>query len=128
MIFKGVTQNANTWNSLAGEVAKARQHIKNSLQCIDDIASITSSNVVVEVNNRINTLEKENTEMKQKVKELTDLLTKFEERLANIEKTSRPTETVTSRSVASGSSAKPSNKQQDEDADDGVDLFASDSE
>ncbi|XP_073992662.1 uncharacterized protein isoform X4 [Rhodnius prolixus] len=125
---KGVTQNANTWNSLAGEVAKARQHIKNSLQCIDDIASITSSNVVVEVNNRINTLEKENTEMKQKVKELTDLLTKFEERLANIEKTSRPTETVTSRSVASGSSAKPSNKQQDEDADDGVDLFASDSE
>ncbi|XP_073992666.1 uncharacterized protein isoform X7 [Rhodnius prolixus] len=95
---------------------------------IDDIASITSSNVVVEVNNRINTLEKENTEMKQKVKELTDLLTKFEERLANIEKTSRPTETVTSRSVASGSSAKPSNKQQDEDADDGVDLFASDSE
>lgn len=62
------------------------------------------------------------------MKELTDLLTKFEERLANIEKTSRPTETVTSRSVASGSSAKPSNKQQDEDADDGVDLFASDSE
>uniref|UniRef100_A0A069DS83 Putative elongation factor 1 delta n=1 Tax=Panstrongylus megistus TaxID=65343 RepID=A0A069DS83_9HEMI len=124
---KGVTQNANTWNSLAGEVAKARQHIKNSLQCIDDIASITSNNVIVEVNNRINTLELENTQMKQRVKELTDLLSKFEERLTNIEKKSKPTETVTSRSVATGSSANLP-KQQDEDEDDGVDLFASDSE
>ncbi|KAK9505204.1 hypothetical protein O3M35_009306 [Rhynocoris fuscipes] len=161
-IEKGVSQNGNTWNSLAGEVAKARQHIKNSLQCIDDIASITSSNVVIEVNNRINSLEKENSEMKQKVKELTDLLAKFEQRLASIEKgspnaaSSKPlTANVSSQSAkpqttsASSQSSKPttatvssqSSKPAtanvssqstkpvcDDDEDDGVDLFASDSE
>ena len=45
-----VKGSPNTPNklSLAGEVAKARQHIKNSLQCMDGIVAIaTTANVEV---------------------------------------------------------------------------------
>uniref|UniRef100_A0A0A9YTR7 Elongation factor 1-delta n=2 Tax=Lygus hesperus TaxID=30085 RepID=A0A0A9YTR7_LYGHE len=144
------TQNGNPLNSLAGEVAKARQHIKNSLQCIDDIANMTSPSAVIEVSNRLNSLEKENTDLKQKVGELTALLAKLEIRVKDLEKGNKsvglqavtPNSTVASQAVAkaahagsqasanvktAGSQAKSQPAKQDDD-DDGVDLFASESE
>nr|BAN20232.1 elongation factor 1 delta [Riptortus pedestris] len=126
-LSKGITQNPNSWNSLAGEVAKARQHIKNSLQCIDDIA-VTSNTVSVEVTNRLVSLEKEN-------QELTSRMEKMEQRIVALEKAlqaaTAAAAAVASRPVEKAApkpqppAPKPSN---DDDDDDGVDLFGSDSE
>nr|ATP16745.1 elongation factor 1delta [Adelphocoris suturalis] len=144
------TQNGNSLNSLAGEVAKARQHIKNSLQCIDDIANMTSPSAVIEVSNRLNSLEKENTNLKLKVGNLTALLAKLEIRVKELETGNKSVgmqavaqnSTVASQAVAKAANAASqasanvktagsqaqSQPAKQEDDDDGVDLFASDSE
>ncbi|XP_014283985.1 uncharacterized protein [Halyomorpha halys] len=123
-VVKGVSQNSNSWNSLAGEVAKARQHIKNSLQCIDDIA-VTSNTVSVEITNRLTSLEKENLDLKNQVSELVELLKKMDLRISTLEKTGAGSSKSTENKAPA---PVPHVKKDDAEDDDGVDLFGSDSE
>uniref|UniRef100_A0A1B6D4S5 Translation elongation factor EF1B beta/delta subunit guanine nucleotide exchange domain-containing protein n=1 Tax=Clastoptera arizonana TaxID=38151 RepID=A0A1B6D4S5_9HEMI len=108
-------------NTLAGEVAKARQHIKSSLEFMDGIRVNTTNTNNVELNNRINTLEKENKNLKKDVQYLTNLLKGLELRLLTLEKSPSTPSSPTSSSAQS----KP---KIEDDEDDGVDLFGSDSE
>lgn len=107
-------------NSLAGEVAKVRQHIQNSLECMDGIAAL-ATNVNVEIVNRLNTVERKNQELTSLVSELQSVIKQLESRVKTLEsqnniKSSTP---VTSKTVPPPTPSK---------ADDDVDLFASDSE
>lgn len=120
-------------NTLADEVAKARQHIKSSLECVDGIAMLASGNATVEINNRINSLENENVNLKQEVKELALLIKKLESRINSLEKVGRSTDTSSKPAAASkqptpAPAPSPAKPKDDDDDDDGVDLFGSDSE
>lgn len=123
-------------NTLADEVAKARQHIKSSLECMDGIAMLASGNATVEINNRINSLENENTNLKQEVRELSLIMKKLESRIDALEKLggSGSTIPVTSPKPAAASkptpapAPSPAKPTDNDDDDDGVDLFGSDSE
>jgi len=112
-------------NSLAEEVARARQHIKSSLECVDGIAKLTSDNIAVEITNRLNSLETENSNLKKDVKDLSDLVKKLNERITAIEKSANKpgAPSKPSAPAPTKSASKP-----DDDDDDGVDLFASESE
>ncbi|XP_069675069.1 probable elongation factor 1-delta [Periplaneta americana] len=130
--------NTPNKHSLAGEVAKARQHIKNSLECMDGIAALaTTANV--EVVNRINTLEKENLELKKHVDDLKTVISKIESRVGKLESHIKTLENKSGASPAVPSSAPvaktapvaaapTADKAKEEVDDDGVDLFGSDSE
>ncbi|KAJ1527996.1 hypothetical protein ONE63_007924 [Megalurothrips usitatus] len=103
--------------SLASEVAKARQHIKQSLECVsnhmDGIAAMAGSSV--ELVNRINSLEKENATLHKVVSDLKNLVISLDGRVKSLEG-GKPT----------AAPAKPVKKEEEDD--DGVDLFGSDSE
>ncbi|XP_014246658.1 probable elongation factor 1-delta isoform X3 [Cimex lectularius] len=125
---KGAPQSVNT---LAGEVAKAREHIKNSMQCIDNVTSMTSNLVNGSGANKLQQLEKDHTQLKQKVGDMSQLIVKLEQRVTELEKAlaSKTTSaTKASQHSPQPKQAPPAAKPQDDDADDGVDLFASDSE
>lgn len=134
-----VKGSPNTPNkiSLAGEVAKARQHIKNSLECMDGIAALaTTANV--EVGNRVNLLEKDNTELKKCVEDLKTVIGKLQSRIDKLESQVKVLDNkcgVVSSTVPCGAaapkvtSAAPTAKDEVGDGDDAnVDLFGSDSE
>uniref|UniRef100_A0A1B6GWH1 Translation elongation factor EF1B beta/delta subunit guanine nucleotide exchange domain-containing protein n=1 Tax=Cuerna arida TaxID=1464854 RepID=A0A1B6GWH1_9HEMI len=123
-LSKVSSNNAIMKNSLAEEVAKARQHIKSSLECMDDLAKLTSDNIAVEFNNRLNTLETENASLKRDVNVLTDMMKKLNERIATLEKSG----SASSAKPAAPAPAAAASKPKVEDDDDGVDLFGSDSE
>nr|ABD98761.1 putative elongation factor 1 delta [Graphocephala atropunctata] len=126
-LSKVSSNNAIMKNSLAEEVAKARQHIKSSLECMDGLAKMTSENIAVEFNNRLNSLESENSNLKKEVNGLTTMIKKLNERIATLEKSGGASSAKPVASAAAGSQ-KPASKPKVEDDDDGVDLFGSDSE
>lgn len=121
-LAKVSSNNGILKNSLAEEVAKARQHIKTSLECVDGIAKLTSDSVSVELTNRLNSIESENSKLKTDVKTLTELVKKLTDRIVALEKLSGGSN---AKPAASAPAPKP--KVEDDD-DDGVDLFGSDSE
>jgi len=104
-------------SSLAAEIAKARQHIKNSLECVDGLAALTSAGTM-ELQTKLNSLEKENKTLKKVTDDLKALVLKLEGRVAQLEK--------------SGSSSAPAapaaKKEEPEEEDEEVDLFGSDSD
>jgi len=100
-------------SSLASEIAKARQHIKNSLECVDNIAA-KAGGVDPNILKKINDLEIENKNLK-KVTE--DLLA----RVAALELSGGAPK-------AAAPAAAPSKKVEEEDDDEEVDLFGSDSD
>ncbi|XP_058798072.1 probable elongation factor 1-delta isoform X4 [Phymastichus coffea] len=109
--------------SLADEVAKARQHIKQSLQCMDGIAAlagISDKDVV----SRLVALEKENQELRNIVQELKSTISKLDNRVKTLEGQSG--QAPKSSAPAPVAPAKPAKKEEEEDED--VDLFGSDSE
>ncbi|XP_049811483.1 probable elongation factor 1-delta isoform X1 [Schistocerca nitens] len=115
------SSNTPLKSSLAGEVAKARQHIKNSLECMDGIAAL-ATNVNVELVNRLNSLEKSNTELNSLVKDLQAVIKQLDSRVKVLETNSnKPSQSTT---VAPA----PTQEKTVDDNDDGVDLFGSDSE
>ncbi|XP_047348351.1 probable elongation factor 1-delta isoform X2 [Vespa velutina] len=113
--------------SLANEVAKARQHIKQSLQCMDDIAALTGvSHSNQDVGSRIATLEKDNQDLRNVVQELRYIIEKLEKRVEVLEG-----EQILSCPVLAVCPAKPEkleNTLNKEDDDEDIDLFGSDSE
>jgi elongation factor 1-delta len=99
-------------SSLAAEIAKARQHIKTSLECVDGLAAIASG-PNPDLVKKISSLEKENKDLKKVTDDLRSLVIKLENRVASLEK--------------GGPESKKSETKEEEEDDD-VDLFGSDSE
>ncbi|XP_015436171.1 PREDICTED: probable elongation factor 1-delta isoform X2 [Dufourea novaeangliae] len=97
--------------SLANEVAKARQHIKQSLQCMDDIAAVAG---LITPNDS----KKDNAD--QVIEELRSIINKLEKRVRALED---------KINQIPNEKSDPTRKQKQEKADDeDVDLFGSDSE
>ncbi|CAH2238244.1 jg11523 [Pararge aegeria aegeria] len=107
-----------TGSVLASEVAKARQHIKNSLECMDSVA-VLAGVPNTEISNKINTLENENSELKKAVDDLRKLVISLQVRVESLEtagsSNSKLPKIITAAKVS-------------DDSDDGVDLFGSDDE
>jgi len=112
--------DSSSKSSLIAEIAKARQHIKNSLECVDGLAALTSAGAM-ELQTKINSLEKENKSLKKVTDDLKNLVLKLEGRVASLEK-----------GGASGAPAKApapaAAATDDEEDDDEVDLFGSSDE
>ncbi|XP_052739108.1 probable elongation factor 1-delta isoform X2 [Bicyclus anynana] len=107
---------AVTGSILASEVAKARQHIKNSLECMDSVAALAGV-PNTEISNKVNQLENENSELKKAIDDLRKLVISLQVRVESLE-------------TAGSSSSRPKSipETKAEDSDDGVDLFGSDDE
>merc|ERR1712029_1197880 len=103
--------------SLAAEIAKARQHIKDSLECVDGIAAMAGGadpNLMKKLSN----LEVKNKNLRKVTEDLKNLVIKLEGRVAALE-------------GKGGSSAPPPKaaaKKEEPEEDDDVDLFGSGSE
>ncbi|XP_076635862.1 uncharacterized protein LOC143348959 isoform X1 [Colletes latitarsis] len=99
--------------SLANEVAKARQHIKQSLQCMDDISTVASPTTP-------NDTKKDYSDLPTIVEELNNTINKLAARVKNLED---------KLNQSSCQNYDPAPKKSQEKAeDDDVDLFGSDSE
>ncbi|XP_076361066.1 elongation factor 1-delta-like [Tachypleus tridentatus] len=73
-------------SSLIDEIARARQHIKNSL-ISGDSSTLGGSNLhdITEIASRIQNLEVENTNLKNVVTNLTNLVSKLDARVSSLE-------------------------------------------
>merc|ERR1719150_1507613 len=118
---------------LSDQIAKARQHIKNSLECVDSLVTLAGGddqNLV----KKLNDLEIENKQLKKVTDDLKSLVLKLESRVATLEgKGGKPTPAPAAASPAAAPSAAaapaaaaPAAAADDEDDDDEVDLFGSD--
>ncbi|KPJ16739.1 Elongation factor 1-delta [Papilio machaon] len=107
-------------SSLASEVAKARQHIKNSLECMDSVATLAGV-PNTELFNKLNNLEKENVDLKKAIDDLRKLVLGLQARVDSLE-------TKAPKSVQPVAPAQSQQAADKEDSDDGVDLFGSDDE
>lgn len=118
-LAKGGAKPLSGQSSLASEVAKARQHIKDSLSCMDSIADFAGV-PSAELTNRITSLAKENADLKKVVEDLRKLVLGIQQQVNTLE----------SKVGGSPAASKPAPAPapNTEDSDDGVDLFASDSE
>ncbi|KAL6429503.1 hypothetical protein ACFW04_008285 [Cataglyphis niger] len=130
--------------SLANEVAKARQHIKQSLQCMDDIA-VLAHIANQDVTPRVVKLEKENQDLRNMIQDLKSSFEKLvqhvksfetlEQRVKNLEVRmpylaicpAKLKELSDTEQESECNKHQKQNKDKDDDNDD-VDLFASDSE
>jgi len=112
----GKSTEVEAKSSLAAEIAKARQHIKNSLECVDGLAALTSAGTM-ELQTKLNSLEKENKTLKKVTDDLKALVLKLEGRVSQLEK-----------SGGSSAPAAAAPVKEEEDDDDDVDLFGSDSD
>ncbi|CAG4964924.1 probable elongation factor 1-delta isoform X1 [Colias croceus] len=107
-------------SSLASEVAKARQHIKNSLECMDNVASLAGV-PNTEIQSKLNKLELENSDLKKALDDLRKLVISLQARVDSIESTGG------AKSQAAAPKVQAQAKE-DQESDDGVDLFGSDDE
>merc|ERR1712156_1186243 len=69
MRLSGAKGSSKSSSSLASEIAKARQHIKNSLECVDNIAA-KAGGVDPNILKKINDLEIENKNLKKVTEDL----------------------------------------------------------
>ncbi|KAH8282352.1 hypothetical protein KR054_006944 [Drosophila jambulina] len=110
------------YSPLVSEIAKAREHIQNSLEKIDGVTLDDGSNSPLA--SRLSHLESENKELKSEVATLTKLFNALLKRVDTVEAQLK---------LTNGEAKKPeapanSQKEQKEEDDDDVDLFGSDSE
>lgn len=82
------SQNGSTFTSpvssdLVSEIAKARQHIKSSLERVEGASSLSGSGI--ELLDRISTLEKDNSNLRGVVDGLQKLVISLEGRLVKLE-------------------------------------------
>jgi len=102
--------------SLSAQIQRARQHIKNSLECVDGLVA-QSGDIDMALAAKLNDLVIENEQLKKVTSDLKDLILKLENRVAVLEGGS----TKTSAPAAAPAPAE-------DDDDDDVDLFGSDDE
>jgi len=111
--------------TLVNEIAKARQHIKNSLERMDGIAALAST-PGKDVLDRIASLEKENASLREIVEQLKKTSLRSEDRISRLEsRLGSLGNGAPAQAAPQGAAANNNNKSDD---DDGVDLFGSDSE
>jgi len=110
-------------SSLAAEIAKARQHIKNSLECVENIEAAAGGAATVDagVIKKLKDLELENKDLKKVTSDLKAMVLKLENRVTQLEK-GKPA------AAPAPAKAAPAPAAADDDDDDDVDLFGSDSE
>lgn len=115
--------------TLVSEIAKARQHIKNSLERMDGIAALAASPVATEVVDRLTVLEKENAVLRELVESLKKCCTDTQKRVQTLEtRLQSLTISQPAGNKATPPAVKKEEKSKNDDDDDGVDLFGSDSE
>jgi len=102
--------------SIAAEIAKARQHIKNSLECVDALGAMAGNEELLK---KVASLEIENKSLKKVTDDLKNLVIKLETRVSQLEK---------GKGGSAPVPAAPAKVEEEEDDDDDVDLFGSDSE
>lgn len=114
---KDNSKSSGPQGSIAAEIAKARQHIKNSLECVDNLGAMAGNEELLK---KVSTLEIENKSLKKVTDDLKNLVLKLENRVSQLEKGS---------TGSTPAAAKPAPAKVEEEDDDDVDLFGdSDSE
>ncbi|XP_055549369.1 probable elongation factor 1-delta isoform X2 [Wyeomyia smithii] len=116
--------------TLASEISKARQHIKNSLERMDGIAALAAS-PGAELLDRLSTVEKENEKLRSVIDGLNNLVIDLHARVKALESGSKtvPTQTTLKSSAPVPARKAPTAAVTTDDADDDdVDLFGSDEE
>uniref|UniRef100_A0A8D8BNM3 Elongation factor 1-delta n=1 Tax=Culex pipiens TaxID=7175 RepID=A0A8D8BNM3_CULPI len=113
--------------TLASEISKARQHIKNSLERMDGIAALAAS-PGAELLDRLSTIEKENEKMRTVIDGLNNLVIDLHARIKTLEAGgAKPAPAVAAKSApAPAKKAAPTPAADDDDDD--VDLFGSEDE
>lgn len=111
-------------SSVVAEIIKARDQIKNTLAAVDSMPAGTVASP--ELTNRLQKLEKENSELKKVTDELRALVLSLESRVNSLEgpKAAEPAKAAPQPAKAPAAAAA---KEEEEDDDD-VDLFGSDEE
>jgi len=105
-------------SSLSQQIAQARDHIKNSLDCVDGLVTNISSSDEMALVKKLNDLELENQQLKKVTDDLKSLVLSLEARVGQLEG-GKPT--------AAKPAAAPAPVDEEEDDDD-VDLFGSEDE
>jgi len=108
---------------ISAQIAKARQHIKNSLECVDGLVALAGGDDMNLVN-KLNSLEIENKQLKKVTDDLKSLVLKLEARVATLE-AGKPAAAV-APSTAPAKPAPAAKADEDDDDDDDCDLFGSD--
>ncbi|XP_040159431.1 probable elongation factor 1-delta isoform X2 [Anopheles arabiensis] len=113
--------------TLASEISKARQHIKNSLERMDGIAALAAS-PGAELLDRLSSVEKENEKLRSIIDGLNNLVIDLHERVRSLESGSGKSAAPAKPAAAAPKPAAPAKKAEAEDDDDDVDLFGSEDE
>ncbi|XP_018404956.1 PREDICTED: elongation factor 1-delta-like isoform X1 [Cyphomyrmex costatus] len=119
--------------SLANEVAKARQHIKQSLQCMDDIAALAHT-ANQDINPRIVKLEKENQDLQNIIQDLKSTVEKLTHQVKIVGTLEDRVGSLEARipyiAICPAKPEEPEEQKQNKKKDDNedIDLFGSDSE
>jgi len=106
---------------LSAQIAKARQHIKNSLECVDGLVALAGGEETNLVN-KLNALDIENKQLKKVTDDLKALVLKLEARVAVLEKGGKAE--PAKPAPAEPAPAKPAKEEEEDDEE--VDLFGSD--
>jgi len=114
---KDNSKSSGPQGSIAAEIAKARQHIKNSLECVDNLGALAGNEELLK---KVTSLEIENKGLKKVTDDLKNLVIKLETRVSQLEK-------GTPGSAPTAAKPAPAKVEEEEDDDD-VDLFGSESE
>ena len=120
------SQLSITRSSLASEVAKAREHIKNSLECMDSVATLAGV-PNTELTKKIENLEKEKENLKKDVDDLRNLVISLKARVDTLESLAGVI-AATSKVPAPTATGPAGDEAKASDDDDDVDLFGSDDE
>jgi len=114
---------------LAAEIAKARQHIKNSLECVDVIEAVAGGAASADagVVKKLKDLELENKDLKKVTSDLKAMVLKLENRVSVLETAKPAVAAAPAPAKAAPAKAAPAPAAADDDEED-VDLFGSDSE
>jgi len=121
---KGVQGAAATSgsSSLSEQIARARDHIKNSLDCVDGLVSNISSSEDMALVKKLDALEVENKQLKKVTDDLKALVLSLEARVGQLEGGK-----MSAAAPAAKAAVKAAAPAEEEDDDD-VDLFGSDDE
>ncbi|XP_035899307.1 probable elongation factor 1-delta isoform X1 [Anopheles stephensi] len=127
-----ITEELNKINSvpsqctLASEISKARQHIKNSLERMDGIAALAAS-PGAELLDRLSSVEKENEKLRSIIDGLNNLVIDLHERVRTLE-SGKPAAAKPAAAAAPKPAAPAKKVEAEDDDDDDVDLFGSEDE
>jgi len=110
-------------SSLTEQIARARDHIKNSLDCVDGLVSNISSGEDMALVKKLNDLEIENQQLKKVTDDLKALVLSLEARVGQLEGGKVGAAPAPAASTPAAAEPAPA-----DDEDDDVDLFGSDDE